>query len=166
MKWRILFDKRIKARSNEQIIEWTWFSRKKFLCSKYEPPLFWKLNDSAMLCDLCYVKKEEKTTFLELLSQSQVLLLFWFFFFFILNLSLIILLFGVYLCNKFINEMWTGRTMCTNSNIVIKYEYNFISPSHTGLCFMLWLDFNELVWLITYWLIQTVLYATQVQLKL
>ncbi len=33
--------------------------------------------------------------------------------------------------------MRMGRTICTNSNIVIKYEYNFMSPSDIEFCFMI-----------------------------
>lgn len=167
LKWRILFEKRIKARSNDQNYWMNLILSQIISMFQVRAPLFLEIK---WLCHvvwplLCQKKKKELHS---LSFCPRVRYCFCFEFFLILNLSLIILLFGVYLCNKFINEMWTGRTMCTNSNIVIKYEYNFMSPSHTGLCFIMWLDFNELVKLITHFkqLIQTVLYATQCSVKL
>lgn len=136
LTWRKLFwkkKKKVKAKSNDPNYCINLILLLIIFMFQVRTPLFWKLNDSAMLCDLCYVyKKIHSSSFC-----PGVRYYFCFWICFILNLSFVILLFGVYLCNKFINEMRMGRTICTNSNIVIKYKYNFMSPSDTGFCFML-----------------------------
>lgn len=80
------------------------------------------MHDSAILCDLRYVKRKKKH------SSSfcpRVRYYFGLWICFISDLSFVILLFEVYLCKKFIkNEMQMARTSCTNSNIVIKYGQN------------------------------------------
>lgn len=93
--------KHIRANSDDQIIssEVSFFADYSVLSLKG--------NEMSLLyCLSTYIPVVYKTiTFLELLSQHQVFLLGFFFICSILNLSFVILLFEVYLCNKFINRL-------------------------------------------------------------
>lgn len=114
--------------------------------------LFWVWKEMRCLCYivclliyLLYIKQ------LHSLSSCPSIRYFFCFFLicFILNLSFVILLFEVYLCNKFINRLQMAGIY--NSNIVIKYEYDLIIPIR-HFCFMFSVLFVFCNWSLLNWL--------------